>query len=261
MNLAQALHTAARRYCINQHTYWATRYSEISSADRDRAGIFPRYNVLNTIRVELERIDPDKLTDLNATRDQIMLAGINANDEFTLKPIRQIDADAMANERKAFCTFIRELSDVELPFVEPLPYQRVLSKSESEFLWSQLRKRWNIADGYWFPLAECPLLDVAAFQDRYFNEFCSSFSLTNLLSARGISRIWELREYGPEYEQEKSIFSPHYDGAEGYWSSDNLDWIVYASHESSITVGGWLLTEVKDHWTEWEKRIWNSPFF
>ena len=152
------------------------------------------------------------------------------------------------------------LTDSDLQSVQPLEYQRVLSQSESESVWARLRERWQITDGYWFPLAECSLSDVAAFQDRYFNEFCLSFNLVDLLSSRGVSRVWELREYGPEYEQDVSLFGPNYNGAEGYWSSGDLDWIVYASHENSITIGGWLLTEIKDQWLEWKQRIWMSPF-
>lgn len=272
MNLAQSLHTAARRYCNEQFNHWATKYSAICRAGRDRAadryhytpealGVFPRYNVLNAIRIELERIDPNELDDLNDTRELIVLAGTAADDDFTRKPIGQIDADAMARERESFCDFIRGLSDSELQCIEPLPYQRVLSHSESDALWSRVRDRWQIANGYWFPLAECSLPDVVAFQDRSFNEFSSTFNLIDLLSSRGISRVWELREYGPEYEQDVSLFDPQYNGAEGYWSSDGLDWIVYASHESSITIGGWLLAEIKEHWPEWKQRIWDSPFF
>jgi len=58
-----------------------------------------------------------------------------------------------------------------------------------------------------------------------------------------------------------SLFQPYYNGAEGYWSSDGLDWIIYASHESSVTVGGWLLEEVKQAWSDWNSRIWTSPFY
>ncbi len=272
MNLAQALHTAARRYCNEQYNHWAAQYSEISRAGRDRTAdgyhytpealdVFPRYNVLNAIRVEIERIDSKELTDRNKTRDLIILAGTDADDDFTRKPIGEIDANAMANERKSFCAFICGLLDAELQSVQPLPFQRVLSESESESLWSRLRERWQITNDYWFPLAECVTLDVVAFQDRYFNDFCSHFNLADLLSSRGISRVWELREYGPEYEQDVSIFYPHYNGAEGFWSSGDLDWVVYASHESSITVGGWPLAEIKNHWPEWKQRIWESPFF
>lgn len=272
MNLAQALQAAARRYCNERFKHWSTKYSEIVRGGRDRASdgyhytsealrVFPRYNVLKAIRVEIEGLEPAELVDLAETRELILIAGRDANDDFTRNPLGPIDADAMADEREAFCNFVCRLSDVELQSTKPLPYQRVLSPSESELVWARISERWQIKDDFWFPLAECAVSDVAAFQDRHFLEFCSSFDLPALLSSRGVSRVWELRESGLNYEKDVSLFDPYYDGTEGYWSSGELDWIVYASHESSITLGGWLLRQVKDQWPEWHRRIWETPFF
>lgn len=78
----------------------------------------------------------------------------------------------------------------------------------------------------------------------------------DLLSSRGVTRIWELRDYGVEYCQDVLLFNPTYNGYEGYWTSDDLDWIVYASHEDSVTVGGWLLDRIKARWSDWEQHIW-----
>ena len=68
MEVGMALHTAARRYCLERYVFWAERYAEIvrRGADRKLDGYcytrealatFPRYNVQSAIRVELERID------------------------------------------------------------------------------------------------------------------------------------------------------------------------------------------------------------
>ena len=65
VNTSLALHNAARRYCLDRHAYWCERYSEIfrNRGDRQRDGYhytpealatFPRYQVLNAIRVELK---------------------------------------------------------------------------------------------------------------------------------------------------------------------------------------------------------------
>ena len=70
--------------------------------------------------------------------------------------------------------------------------------------------------------------------------------------------MWELREYGAEYECDVALFEPIYNGAEGYWSSPSLDWIVYASHESSITIGGWLAEDVKERWHTWRDHPWGT---
>ena len=187
-------------------------------------------------------------------------AGETANHHFTRKPIGEIDQRATAEERTAFCDFIRGLSHSDMSAVEPLPFRRVFAADESEAVWARLRERWQIPAGYWYPLANCTLAGVVAFDAAAFNEGAPADRLQGILQRRGVERVWELREYGPDYEQEVSLFNPHYNGAEGYWSSGALDWIVYASHESSVTVGGWLLGEVQALWPGWQARLWRGAF-
>jgi hypothetical protein len=101
-----ALHTAARRYCLERHSYWCQEYSEIvrKRGDRQRDGhhytpealaTFPRYNVLNAIRVEVERIDPAKLGDAENGKALLILAGETAEDDSTRRLIGEIDERAM----------------------------------------------------------------------------------------------------------------------------------------------------------------------
>ena len=79
-----------------------------------------------------------------------------------------------------------------------------------------------------------------------------------MLEARRIERVWALREYGPEYMEDLALFEPYYNGAEGFWSSGDLDWIIYASHERSVTVGGWLLGKLKAIWPSWQDHVWTG---
>lgn len=271
MDAGVAVLTAARRYCQVQYAHWAERYAEIVRRGRDRKrdgyhytpmalATFPRYNVLNAIRVELERIDPGELRDFEAAKTRVLRAGEMANDDFTRKPIAEIDQRASAEERAAFCGYVRGLSPADLGAVEPLPFRRVLAADESEVVWARLRERWQVSEHYWYPLADCTLPGVAAFDAAAFSEGAPPDRLQGILERRGVWRVWEMREYGPEYELGVSLFDPHYNGAEGYWSSGSLDWIVYASHESSVTVGGWLLEEVQALWPAWQAHLWRSAF-
>ena len=174
MNASVALHTAARRYCLERHAYWCERYNEIvrNQGDRRRGeyhytpealATFPRYNVLNAIRVELERLDPTNLLDVETTRELLVLVGETAQDDFTSRSFGKIDERAMAEERGDFCCYIGGLGVSDLNAVEKLPYRRVLTARESMTIWSRLRPRWEIPEGYWFPLVECRLPDVVAF--------------------------------------------------------------------------------------------------
>jgi hypothetical protein len=269
VNVGVGVHTAARRYCLERYALWVERYADLVRHGRDREpdgyhstaealATFPRYNVLSAIRVELERIDPAGLRDFEAARERVARAGEAANDDFTRKPIGVIDRQAMREERAAFCSYVCGLSPADLGAVEPLPFRRVLAADESEAVRARLRERWQIPAGYWYPLADCTLPDVAAFDATALSDGAPHDRLQDILERRGVKGVWELREYGPEYELEVSLFDPHYTGAEGYWSSGALDWIVYASHESSVTVGGWLLGEVQALWPAWQTHLWHS---
>ncbi len=277
MSSSQALHTAARRYCQSQSAYWyqmatqlqQTQFHDPSSYRQMLLDSYARSKLLMIICTELERLDPNTLGDSATTRELIVQIGrvaqeapqrpnmgqTSTHEVFQLTLGINTEA-AIANERDAFCTYIQDLSDSQLQSVQPLPYQRVLSPDESSRMWQKLRNRWQITGWHWHPLMMCELPDIAAFQMDRFEDFSSSISLVEILSSRGITQIWELREYGVEYRQDVCLFNPTYNGYEGYWTSDRLDWIVYTSHEASITVGGWLLDQIKAQWSDWEQHIW-----
>lgn len=268
--LIDKLHVAARRYCVDRHHYWTDRYAEIVKAGRDRDGshytddalrIFPRYNVLSAILEDIERFVPQDFSTLEEATQLISMVGHTAESIFTKAPNGPIEEETMNEERNAFVHFIQTLSEEALSKVDPLPYRRVLKTSESRQVWMRLKTAWGIQNGYWYPLADCSVDSVNAFQDKYLREEVGPDRLRTLLAERGITKVWELREYGVEYEMELAAFDPYYNGVEGYWCSDDMDWIIYASHESSITIGGWLLGEVKQVWPNCEERIWTTPFF
>lgn len=269
MDVGVAIHTAARHYCLERHAHWAELYMVMVRGNRDRDGYhytpdalntFPRYQILNAIRVELETIDPAGLSTFESARELAALAGETADDLFTRNPSEVVQERAMAEEREAFREYVLGLTRDDLAAVSPLAYQRVLSVDESKMVWTRLRARWRIEDGYWYPLTASRPADVAAFDTIAFGEGVLPQALQTVLQRRGVTRLWELREYGPEYEQEVTLFDPHYNGAEGYWSSGDMDWIVYASHEGSVTFGGWLLDELKVIWPAWETHLWRGVF-
>lgn len=269
MDLALALHTAARRYCMEQYSYWCEQYSEISRTRGERQSdgynyteealaTFPRYNVLKAIRAELESIDPEKPVDSDSMRSLLVLAGQTAEDVFTRPSAGSIESIVIAEEREKFCRNVSELKPSDLESIEPLPYQRSLSELESESLWARVRPRWKIQEGYWYPLSVCELPGLLAFDAEAFEAAVTDETLHAMLAARGIGRVFELREDGQDSMIDLALLEPSYNGAEGYWISNDLDWIIYASHESSITVGGWLLNELKSKWPSWESHLWTG---
>jgi hypothetical protein len=57
------------------------------------------------------------------------------------------------------------------------------------------------------------------------------------------------------------LFPFWYNGEEGFWFDKSFDWLIYSSHESSITLAGLILPEIKKNWANWQYRLWDSPFF
>jgi hypothetical protein len=169
----------------------------------------------------------------------------------------------MDEERVKFCYYISNITADELLIIQPLFYRKVISKNESTALRRNLKLAWGI-DQYWYPIIECARKDIIAFQDEYFEAEFGYEKLRNILQGAYHERIYELREAGAEleYEIDTSVFEPTYNGLEGFWFSDKMDWVIYASHENSITIGGtWLIEQIKSVWPNWQKRIWDSPFF
>ena len=104
---------------------------------------------------------------------------------------------------------------------------------------------------------------VLAFHTDYFESIEGQRILRDALERRGVSNVFLLHEFGnPEYEIELGIFEPGYrDGGEQYSTSEHADWIVYASHESSITIGGeWLIDVFRGLYPECVGLTYKGPY-
>jgi hypothetical protein len=74
----ERLQFAARRYCIDRSKLWAEKYQRLVEVGSDRRGprytpeayrTFPRYQVLNAIRTELERLTGTDVGNLDEARE------------------------------------------------------------------------------------------------------------------------------------------------------------------------------------------------
>ena len=261
---------AARRYCIDKERYWHEIYTKMVDSGQDRDGgyytdesydVFPRYQILSAILEEVEGILLEELTELEEAREIIKMAGITADDIFTRDVTNAIQQNAIEDERKAYVQRIEALTEKDLVSVKPIPYRRTLKKLEIQQIWTRLKEQWEVgkqSGWYWYPLEKCNITDVQAFYDEYFHEEVGSEVIKEILENRKNCLIWELREFGQGYEMEPALLDISYKIGEGYWCSENMDWIVYVSHEGTVTFGGWLLAEVKKHWKNWRERLWKT---
>jgi hypothetical protein len=282
MNHNTALHTAARKYCLHRFIGWIHRYEELRAKegwqveDAFKRGweysdeayrTFPRYRVDKAIQVEVERLRPDSSPTLEGLRTQLLHACDIAEAWLHAELQNSIAQEALREEADDYRAYIQVLAARDLGDIETLPFRRVLNEDESKRLWSELKSSWGIEGGHWFPCKEGPVpANVMIFHEDYFKRMPGIRILREALKLRDIERIFQLHEFDfrdePDYEVELSNFEPAYGcGGGQYSTSEPANWIVYASHESSIAIGGdWLTKIFAEKWPEWNRHTYGGPY-
>lgn len=248
MNAAEKLHTYARRYCMERFDYWTTKYSKLAQVGGDRVGtgytdkaysMFPRYNVLSAMLREIETIDYEQLPTIEKLVELLELVGECANSIFTENLENEIAIAATENERELFIAEVTKIAASGLGFVEPLYYRRALNKSEVSNFWKSIEGKWGANRSYWYPLNEKTHPSLIALGISDLDQVVVQKRIQSFLKTRNVDRVIELREFGTENYLIDTIATEFiYRGEEGYWISDANDWIIYCSHESTITLGG-----------------------
>ncbi len=169
----ERLHVAARRYCADRFRVWAERYQRLADTGGDRLGqdytpeayrIFPRYQVLDAIRTDLERLTGTDVGSVDDARELFALAGLTAENALTTYDDPEAQS-AVREEREEFARFVREIPATALSAVKPLPFTRVLPHEEAEQVWDSVQRAWGLRRRqYWYPLAETERVDLVAFQ-------------------------------------------------------------------------------------------------
>jgi hypothetical protein len=77
------------------------------------------------------------------------------------------------------------------------------------------------------------------------DRLCGCHSSAQLRIDGGVPRVARVRPGSPVAGSNAARHEPSYGGEKGYWSSESLDWIIYASHENSLTIGGTMLSYIR----------------
>ena len=130
----------------------------------------------------------------------------------------------------------------------------------------ELSNQWEVTKQYWYPLFNINRNDVIAFDKTYIDSEVKISQVIKLLKRHGVNQFYELWEDNRGFkkalvETENLWRSNEYLWYnEGYWFDDNYDWIIYSSHEQTVTIGGdWLIKELMESWIDWKSNInWDS---
>lgn len=257
---------ASRRYLRDRHQFWVDQFAGLGSQGRESdKNICPRFHVLDAIAVEVDRLDPGRMPPPEEVLDWLETCGGAAEGIFTGGAAPgSVQKLAEAEERGAFLLFCAELKLAEAREVEPLPYRRTLSDHEDERYRSQVLQAWELDDlSFWEPLKQDTVrgrrtlaLRAESFENVVGHEGPASIAVRQALANLGVNRVLELREYGPAFERAVETLECVYTGAEGFFFSDDFEWIIFASHEGVTTVGGTIVAELEQSWADLGSHVW-----
>jgi hypothetical protein len=267
MTAIEALHTAARRFCM-EPVAALPPYLHIGNQRLPPRALPAEYwahvVLLDAVLLDIEAAVPSDFATIDAEREYLLLAGQTAHTAAT----RREEADpltsiAIQDQRDRFCSYVAGLNTDDLREILPLPYRRLLNVHEEHQIWATLDARWGTnGKFYWYPLnADSPPGGALALQAEWFKVAIPTERLHEILEAHGITRVWLLTEgiFAPAYEMDTVLIDPEYRGDECYWTAGDIDWLLYTSHESSITVAGeWFMTAIKAIWPAWHEHVYES---
>jgi len=256
----EKLITSARHYCIDNYKFWSEKYSKEASghnnpySDNDY-NLFPRYNVINTILQGVEILVGQDFTSFERCKQELVEIGKNSHSIFTVdsnedlhllgesgrqvKSIggrnNSIEKNAMSEERKKFIEFVFSMTIENISEVAPLPYRHRLTDKEMLSVRKQLLEHWNFDGDYWNPLDErSPKETVFLMKDNLTNDDCTK--ILDYLISNSNKRLYEVTEDRIDYEIEFDSFD--IDLYETIVTDKTFEWVIYGSHEETITFGG-----------------------
>jgi hypothetical protein len=219
--------------------------------------LFPRYNVLAAIRSDVERFVPADFRSQEELRAMLVGAGGSAESAFTHSE-HPVAIRAITDERRRFIEFARTADVGQFADLPRLPFRRVLGDAEHKALHEAFIRRW----GRWYGgsvNARHPLPDVVTLHEVVMEAPGAYDHLRLILAEHGVTRLFELRESGDGYELDTAASEFIYNGDEGFWTAGEMEWMVYASHESSITFGGpWLAAAIRPHLPDFDRYLYRG---
>jgi len=238
----EALINLARKYCQDNYTYWSDRYVKertgtefpYTYSDNDY-NLFPRYNVLAAIQAEVETLVGQPCTDFASCKKELKEIGLTAQNALTSEEENDTEKKAIQEEREKFVAFIDTITTDQLQVVQALPYRRRLKEKEKAPIRAALLKEWNYEGDYWDPIVEnSPHPVVFIMADNLTDSDYEK--IIEFIKVHAKSNLFEVTEDGSCSEIEFSLFHPNC--YETVYFDGSYEWIIYGSHESTITFGG-----------------------
>lgn len=116
--------------------------------------------------------------------------------------------------------------------------RRILTEAEATALFSEVKTSWAWSGCYFHPLHSTSRKEVLAFDEEPLEGFFPEEAFRLFLAENGISTVLWHRELDPSEEILVSDLPQLYGLSESFIVDQALEWIIYWSHEGTVTFGG-----------------------
>ncbi|MBD8045682.1 MAG: hypothetical protein KID00_07575 [Clostridium argentinense] len=275
MDIIINFHSEVRRYYIFNIAFWEKESFELGEKNvyrynktkefafyqaEEYSNSNSRKGILEFILNEIEKSIPEDFETIEELKKYIVSSCENAYIDINSYCIKsysygkeEIMYKAVEEEKEEFKSFIISLNEKRLRYSEPLFYRRVLKDEEAEeiknlIVESRRNFRRNEED--------------SLFGDYFFiDKKVTPKILRNILINHGIKKIYEIdtskeayfeidvdmfNPYGKVNNKDTDIVNPYERiNREKFFSSSDMDWVIYADHEDYIRIDGkWLIDDI-----------------
>lgn len=134
---------------------------------------------------------------------------------------------------------------------------RELTRSESNLLRGQMLGSWDWDGGYWHPLKCVARNDLLAFDSSCLEKLLPEANLQKLLAEIESEDVILFREHDPDQMLKIEELPFVYGWSEAVLVPCSMSWVVYWSHEDTITFGGVAqIAAVKECVPNWKAALW-----
>ena len=144
--------------------------------------------------------------------------------------------------RNQFIKYVKNLDVNDLSQVSAIPYERRLTLKESKNLETSLKEKfdfgsWKDENYYWEPLAKTKnKKPTIYFEDILFQQERNQKKMIDLINGISGEKMFLLTDENLFYEVEVS--SLNFDWIESAYCDMKTTWLIYISHEGTITFAG-----------------------
>lgn len=258
MNVYEKMITLARMYCEDNWRFWIVKYQNertgndfpYTYTDEDY-NMFPRYLVLAAISKGVDMLVGQKFKSFNSCMHGLLNAADYPDDESNER-----SKATKEDEKRKYREFVLSFNENELAatVVKRLVFQRKLRPVESAKIRKRLAEKWDY-EGSWYPVDGKPHDGALYLMEKYVAPF--EKEIVGIIQSISMNRYYTIDGCGDDYKHSISGFSLSlYNGSETLCCDDMLAWIVYGSHESTISFGGdRLIPQIKELLKDYENKF------